>query len=295
MQDLSGIMSAAGPSRPSCARSLNEDLSIRMSASRSCRTSCSTRSLYEISNRNLPNISSGRHARSPQGVALRHPKSQFHLYSAHATRTISAEGCISKSKNAISPAFRALDTHDLRRGLRFEIRNRNCTCIPRARHARSPQRVAFRNPKSQFHLHSAHLTRAISAEGCTSKSKNTIAPAFRAFDTHDFRRGFTFRNHASEVLRLPRNHEPRSYEALHWPRKRILKLKLQKCNPSQELSPLTSKYWTHGMDSLHLHVKCNPSNDTRLPMFWQRPRNTAPAMIFTMCPIPCPCHVNSRF
>ena len=43
------------------------------------------------------------------------------------------------------------------------------------------------------------------------------------------------------------------------------------------------------------HVKRNPSNDTRLPTFWQRPQNTAPATIFTTCPIPCTCHVNSRF
>ena len=176
-----------------------------MSASGFCRTSCA-RSLYEIRNRNFTSISRDGHARSPQRVALRNPKSQFHPHSAHLTRTISAEGCTSKSETAISPAFRALDTHDLRRGLHFEIKKCNFTCIPSTRHARSPQRV-------------------------------------------------TFRNHASEVLRLPRNHEPRSYEMLHWPRKRILKLKLQKCNPSQELSPLTSKYRIHGADSLHLPRK----------------------------------------
>ena len=184
-----------------------------------------------------------------------------------------------KSEIAIFQAFRAVDTHDLRRGLHFEIRNRNFTCIPRTRHARSPQRVALRSPKTQFHLHSAHSTRTISAKGCTSKSKNAISPAFRALDTHDLRRGlhfeiqnaispafraldkhdlrrgFTFRNHASEVLRLPQNHEPRSYEMLHWPRKSIPKLKFQKCNPSQELSPLTSKYRIHGANSLRLPCK----------------------------------------
>ena len=144
---------------------------------------------------------------------------------------------------------------EIRKGLHFEIRNRNFICIPRTRHARSPQRVPLRTPKSQFHLHSAHSTRTISAEGCTSKSKNAISPAFRALDTHDLRRGFTFRNHAPEVLCLPRNHEPRSYEMLHWPRKSIPKLQFQKCNPSQELSPLTSKYRIHGADSLHLPRK----------------------------------------
>ena len=153
------------------------------------------------------------------------------------------------------PTFRAMDTRDLRRGLHFEIRNRNFTRIPRTWHARSPQRVALRNPNSQFHLHSVHSTRTISTEGYTSKSKNAISPAFRALDTHDLRRGFIFRNHASEVLRLPRNHEPRLYEMLHWPRNYILKLKLQKYNPSQELSPLTSKYRIHEVDALHLPHK----------------------------------------
>ena len=229
MQDLSGMMSASGSSRTSCARSLYEDLLCKISLS-GCLHQDSVgpraRSLYEIRNRNFTSISRDGHARSPQRVALRNPKSQFHLHSAHLTRTISAEGCASKSEIAISPAFRALDT-----------------------------RVALRNPKSQFHLHSAHSTRTISAEGCTSKSKNAISPAFRALDTHDLRRRFTFRNHASEVLRLPRNHEPRSYEMLHWPRKSILNLKFQKCNPSQELSPLTSKYRIHCANSLRLPRK----------------------------------------
>ena len=35
----------------------------------------------------------------------------------------------------------------------------------------------------------------------------------------------------------------------------ILNLKFQKCNPFQELSPLTSKYRIHGADSLHLPRK----------------------------------------
>ena len=204
-----------------------------MSASGSCRTSCA-RSLYvdllcKIS------LSGSLHQDPVVGPLVQ-------------------DLCM-KSEIATLPAFCAMDTLDLRRGLHFAIRNRNFTCIPRTRHARSPQRVALRNPKSQFHLHSAHSTRTISAEGCTSKSKNAISPAFRALDTHDLRRGFTFRNRASEVLRLPRNHEPRSYEMLHWPRKSIPKLKFQKCNPSQELSPLTSKYRIHGADSLRLPRK----------------------------------------
>ena len=153
------------------------------------------------------------------------------------------------------PAFRVMDMYDLRRRLYFEIRNRNFTCILRTWHVRSPPRAVLRNQKKKFHLYSAHSTHAISAEDCVSKPKNTISPAFRTLDTHDLRRGFTFRNHASEVLRLPRNHEPRLYEILQWPYKSIPKLQFQKCNPSQELSPLTSKYRSHGVDSPHLPRK----------------------------------------
>ena len=110
---------------------------------------------------------------------------------------ISENGYVSKTKIAILPAFRAMDTHDLRKGLpfeirnrnfasihvmdardlrrrlHFEIRNRNFTSISRDGHARSPQKVALRNQKS-----------------CT-------LPAFRAIDTHDLRRRlhFEIRNH----------------------------------------------------------------------------------------------------
>ena len=41
-------------------------------------------------------------------------------------------------------------------------------------------------------MHSKRSTRTISAKGCTSKLKSATLPAFRALDTHDLRRGFTF-------------------------------------------------------------------------------------------------------
>ena len=144
LQDLLRKISVCG--------SLVQDLSVMMSASGSYRTSCARshdlrKGLhFEIRNRNFTCIPRTRHARSPQRVALRSPKKQFHLHSAHSTRTISAEGCTSKPKKAISPAFRALDTHDLRKGLHFEIQKRNFTCIPRTRHARSPQRAHISKP-----------------------------------------------------------------------------------------------------------------------------------------------------
>ena len=122
-----------------------QDLSVRMSASGFSRTSCA-QSLFEIRNRHFTSISRDGHARSPLRVALRNPKSQFHLHSAHLTRTISAEGYTLKPKTTISPAFRALDTHDLRRGLHF-LKSKNAISPAfRARHGQSPQRVHMSKP-----------------------------------------------------------------------------------------------------------------------------------------------------
>ena len=266
--------------RKICASGLLvQDLSLRMSAAGICRTTCA-KSLHQCSSNpagplvedTLINANTTLPAfRAMNTHDLRRRmrfeiRNQLYQHFARWTRVISAEGCTSKSEIATLPAFRAMDTHDLRRELHFEIRNRNFTSIPRTRHAGSPQRVALRNQKSQLYQHSAHSTRRISAESCTSKSEIATLPASRALDTHDLRRGFTFQNHASEVLRLPRNHEPRSYEMLRWPRKRFLKLKFQKCHPSQELSPLTAKCRIHGADSLHLPRKTQS-------LEWRTPAN----------------------
>ena len=102
-------------------------------------------------------------------------------------RTISAEGCAGTGQIALSPAFRALDTHDLR-GWCGHRTNRTLACISRTRHARSPQRVARAWDKSHSRLHFAHSTRAISAEGCARMGQIALSPAFRTLDTHDLRR-----------------------------------------------------------------------------------------------------------
>ena len=65
-------------------------------------------------------ISRARRARSPQRLAWAPDKSHSRLHFAHSTRTISAEGCARMGQIALSPAFRTLDTHDLRRGLRVK-------------------------------------------------------------------------------------------------------------------------------------------------------------------------------
>ena len=140
-------------------------------------------------NRTLACISRTRHARSPQRVARTPGESHSRLHFAHSTRTISAEGCAGSRPIALSPAFRALDTRDLRRGLRAQPANCTLACISRTRHARSPQRVARTPGKSHSRLHFAHSTRTISAEGCARSRRIALSPAFRALDTHDLRRG----------------------------------------------------------------------------------------------------------
>ena len=82
-------------------------------------------------------ISRTRHARSPQRVVRAPDKSHSRLHFAHSTRTIS--GCAHMGQIALSPAFRALDTRDLRRGLRAHGTNRTLACISHTRHARSPK------------------------------------------------------------------------------------------------------------------------------------------------------------
>ena len=141
-----------------------------------------------FTNRALACISLTRHARSPQGVARSFHKSRSRLHFAHSTHTISAEGCAVISQIALSPAFRALDTHDLRRGLHGNFTNRALACISRTRHARSPQRVARAPGARRSRLHFAHSTRTISAEGCAGTRHAALSPAFRALDTHDLRR-----------------------------------------------------------------------------------------------------------
>ena len=71
---------------------------------------------------------------------------------------------------ALSPAFRALDTHDLRRVLRAYGTNRALACISHTRHARSPQRVARQVSKTSVLYE-------------TSSKTHTSKSAKRAFRT----------------------------------------------------------------------------------------------------------------
>ena len=122
-----------------------------------------------------------------------------HLHFAPLTRTISAQGCAGQVQHAISPAFRAPDTHDLRRGLPAKNPKRSLTCTSRPRHARSPQRAAPDRDKTHSRLHFAPSTRTISAEGRAGPGQNALSPAFRALDRHDLRRGLR----RTETKRVP--------------------------------------------------------------------------------------------
>ena len=115
-------------------------------------------------------ISRARHARSPQRVARAPDKSHSRLRFAHSTRTISEEGCARMGQIALSPAFRALGTRDLRRGLRAHGTNRTLACISHTRRARSRQRVARQVSKT-----------SVSFE--TSSKTHTSKSAKRAFRT----------------------------------------------------------------------------------------------------------------
>ena len=113
---------------------------------------------------------------------------QSHQFSSSSSSDTPQTKVVLQSRQC-SHAFRALDTHDLRRVLRRHRTNHTLACISRARRARSPQRVARAPAKSHSRLHFAHSTRMISAEGCARMGQIALSPASRALDTHDLRRG----------------------------------------------------------------------------------------------------------
>ena len=70
-------------------------------------------------NRNSTTVSCDRHARSYERVHRAQTKSQFYHSFARSTRTILRKGSSGTNEIAILPQFRAIDTHDLTRGLHF--------------------------------------------------------------------------------------------------------------------------------------------------------------------------------
>ena len=122
-------------------------------------------------NRNFTTVSCDRHARSYERVAPSTAKSQFYYSFVRSTRTILRKGCAQHRKIAILLQFRAIDTHDLTKGLH-------------------PAK-----PKSQFYYSFARSTRTILRKGSSGSGKIAILLQFRAIDTHDLTRGLHFRKH----------------------------------------------------------------------------------------------------
>ena len=117
---------------------------------------------------------------SAEGCPREVNQSHSRLCFARSTRTISAEGCAATGQVALSPAFRALDMHDLRRGLRGHRTNRTLACISRTRHARF-RALDMHDLRRGLRGHRTNGTLA-----CISRTRHA---RFRALDTHDLRRG----------------------------------------------------------------------------------------------------------
>ena len=69
--------------------------------------------------RNFTTVSRDRHVRSYERVHPAPARSQFYYSFARSTRTILRKGCSGTGTIAILLQFRAIDTHDLTRGLHF--------------------------------------------------------------------------------------------------------------------------------------------------------------------------------
>ena len=69
--------------------------------------------------RNFTTVSRDGHVRSYERVARAPARSQFYYSFARWTRTILRKGCSGSGRIAIVLQFRAIDTHDLTRGLHF--------------------------------------------------------------------------------------------------------------------------------------------------------------------------------
>ena len=238
---------------------------------RSCSSPETPRTKVVLKSPVLACISRARHARSPQRVARAPDKSHSRLRFAHSTRTISAEGCAGTGQIALSPAFRALDTHDLRRGLRAHGTNRTLACISRTRHGRSPQMVARAWDKSHSRLHFAHSTRTISAEGCASSLQN-----------ERFARDFLKNSHV-KVCKTSVSYETSSKSQAETPigapTSRSPAKQFRDSSPSKH-HPLTRQ--SQCDSDIHLYHNSQPHDSLHLPRIFPRPhvqraQSTAPA------------------
>ena len=73
----------------------------------------------QVKNRQITTVSRDGHVRSYERVARAPARSQFYYSFARWTRTILRKGCSGSGRIAILLQVRAIDTHDLTRGLHF--------------------------------------------------------------------------------------------------------------------------------------------------------------------------------
>ena len=116
--------------------------------------------------------------------------------------------------------FRAIDTHNLTKGLLEQVTNRRITTVSCDRHVRSYERVAPSTARSQFYYSFARSTRTILRKGSSTaparsqfyysfarstrtilrkgssgSGKIAILLQSRAIDTYDLTKGLHFRKH----------------------------------------------------------------------------------------------------
>ena len=228
---------------------------------------------YKVTSSHLP---------APQrlrGLKLRYKVASARLHFARSTRTLSAEGCVGTGQIALSPAFRALDTHDLRRGLRGHGTNRTLACISRTRHARSPQRVARAWDKSHSRLHFAHSTR-ISAEGCASMGQIALSHSTRTISAEGcasslqnerFVRDFLKNSHV-KVCKTSVSYETSSKSQAETPiaahTSRSPAKQFRDSSPSKQ-HPLTRQ--SQCDSDIHLYHDSQPHDSLHLPRIFPRP------------------------
>ena len=84
-----------------------------------------------------------------------------------------------------------MDTHDLRSRLHFEIRNGNFTSMSCDGHARSPQKVALGNQKSQLYQHFPRWTHTHTRSPHRVALRNPKSQIYQhsVMDARDLRRG----------------------------------------------------------------------------------------------------------
>ena len=142
----------------------------------------STTPYYTSSSTSSSSSSSSTTTSTSTSTSSTNTKSQCYYSFARSTRTILRNGSTRHRKILILLQFRAIDTHDLTKGLHPAPENLNFTTVSCDRHARSYERVAPSTARSQFYYSFARSTRTILRKGCTQHRKIAVLLQFRAID-----------------------------------------------------------------------------------------------------------------